>query len=182
MKKWFWALPLMGLVFSSCAKSQTWEEVVRSLNETSDFDLSFLAAVSPKDLSGYGLWPGFGGEICCAKKYAVKEGGTPQGMLEAGSSLLYYGISAYPDFRDGGSFVTAIVCSDPAVRFAGHALGSSDAMKEGLVDLGFAYDSGSGSSASDPQMLSAGRLNVALVSNRSFILSFSVSNPDRIVY
>jgi hypothetical protein len=96
-------------------------------------------------------------------------------MLEAGSSILYYVVSAYPDYLDGGSFVTGIVCSDPAVRLSGHALGSSDAMKESLVDVGFVPDSGTGSSASDPEIFFAGRLKVTLVKAR--FLSCLLSSP-----
>ena len=106
---------------------------VEMLNETSTLDLGFLSPVTDADVEGYHVEYGFGCSMYLPARY-------PENALYAhdGTPYIKYEETAYPDYADGGRFITRIECTDPDVRVFGTTLRASmEELREAIGSCGF---------------------------------------------
>lgn len=120
---------------TNAGSTQSAENAAALINDKSGFELDLLADVSGTDLSSYYAEPGFGVTAYCNRKYV-------DGLTEFGlsglSPCVYYEVTAWPDYSDGGAYVTRIYCSDDSVGFLGVTLASEwDAIRSALEAAGF---------------------------------------------
>lgn len=98
------------------------------INKNTTLELGFLEDVSKKDLSS--LTPDLG--------WFGANGYYNSGYVEGDKYYVHYLITAYPDYADGGSVVTRIICTDPNVTFFdGCTVENCGALFDYLSDEGF---------------------------------------------
>ena len=131
MKKLLFALYLLPvLLFCGCSDKSA-EKVADEINKNATFELKFLEDVSGKDLSS--LVPDYG--------WFGADGYYNSGYKEGDEHYVQYLVSAYPDYADGGSYVTRITCTDPDVTFfGGYTVNDSEQMIEYLSNDGYTID------------------------------------------
>lgn len=116
-----------------------WMENRTSIPERpSDTALEFWIAENVKGISWdehdvpYGM---FGGEVYLGKDYPLEWKGEYAGVPER---HVIYTITAWPDYADGGEYVTGIEITDPAVSVYGLTINSSfEEFDKSFQDRGF---------------------------------------------
>ena len=140
MKKLLFVLCLIPvLLFCGCVEKQDkvlkmlTEETAAQINEDTNLQLKFLENVGGKDLSFLVPQDGWFG----ARGYLNS------GYEEGDIYYVQYVITAYPDYADGGSVVTEIVCTDPNITFfGGYTVNDSEQLIEYLSNDGYAVEDG----------------------------------------
>lgn len=89
-----------------------------ALKTETDLEFFILDDVSSADLSDFQeIYGGFGARQYAPKRYGIaSEGSIPQEIPE---HRVLFTVSAWPDYADGGKFVTDINITDPKVRVFG---------------------------------------------------------------
>lgn len=176
MKKLLFALFLIPtLLFYGCSDNQqtTAENIASEINKNTTLELKFLEDVSVKDLSS--LVPDY--------DWLGADGYYNSGYVEGDEHYVFYLVTAYPDYADGGSVVTRIECTDPNVTFFdGCTVENCNAL--------FLYLSGEGfeiiNSGDDPSSITSatnGKIRVVHDSKTKMItFSYEVSNRDGIIF
>ena len=127
MKKLLFTLLIPLLLFCGCTDNGA-QRIAAQINENTNLELGFLEDVSEKDLSSLVLqndW--FGGT-----------GYYNSGYVEGDIHYVFYLVTAYPDYADGGSYVTRITCTDPDVTFfGGYTVNDSEELFKYLAGEGF---------------------------------------------
>ena len=141
--------------------------IANEINRNTTLELGFLENVEGKDLSS--LVPQYG--------WFGADGYYNSGYTEGDEYYVNYVISAYPDYADGGQYVTRIVCTDPNVIFFGdNTLNNCEGMFEWLSDEGFEIIS----TDDDPSsVISAYKNHIKITYDRRFneiVFNFEVSN------
>lgn len=152
-------------------------EDVEKINKNSTFELKFLEDVENKDLSGFDYHPGFGVTGYSNPKYS---GST----TFSHDIIVQYDVTAYPDYADGGHFVTSIYCSDPEVTFFdGYTVASGKELVQALTEAGYQTKL-FGTSASGLPIYDAikGNIKICYIQNDSFYIRYDVSNRDGIMF
>lgn len=104
------------------------EETAAQINEDTNLQLKFLENVGGKDLSFLVPQDGWFG----ARGYLNS------GYEEGDIYYVQYVITAYPDYADGGSVVTEIVCTDPNITFfGGYTINDREELIDYLLNDGF---------------------------------------------
>ena len=104
------------------------EETAAQINEETNLELKFLENVGGKDLSFLVPQDGWFGAT----------GYYNSGYEEGDIYYVQYVITAYPDYADGGSVVTQIVCTDPNITFfGGYTVNDSEQLIEYLSNNGY---------------------------------------------
>ena len=98
------------------------------INENADFELGFLKNSEMWDLSLLVHEDGWFG----AEAYYNS------GYTDGDMHYVKYIVTAYPDYADGGAYVTQIICTDPEVKFFnGCTINDCNAMFDYLSEQGF---------------------------------------------
>lgn len=98
---------------SSCGKGY-FEEMPKE----TDLDFWVTENVEDVDMSLYPIQHGWmGSTVYYGKEYTPSQ--NENGEISDPAHCVKYWVSAYPDMSDGGSFITEIFISDPAVRVRG---------------------------------------------------------------
>ena len=98
------------------------------INENADFELGFLKNSEMWDLSLLVHEDGWFG----AEAYYNS------GYTDGDMHYVKYIVTAYPDYADGGAYVTQIICTDPEVTFFnGCTIGDCEEMFDYLSEQGF---------------------------------------------
>ena len=174
MKKPFFALFLIpALLFCGCIDNSSTEKTKQEINKNATFELNFLEDVSEKDLSS--LVPDLG--------WFGADAYYNSGYTEGDEHYVHYLITAYPDYADGGSVVTRIICTDPQVTFFdGCTVENCGALFDYLSDEGFELiatddDPSSVTSASN------GKISVIYYNLlKKIVFNYEVGNRDGIVF
>lgn len=148
--------------------------------------------VSSVDFSNYCEKAGhFGAREYYGKQYA------PVGVDENGIAIdlpyyVKYLISAYPDYSDGGAYVTRIIITDPNVTVYGISCNSTfeqfdKAMKENGYDVNYSADVTTSNSAQHYTEHTAqlGKARVSLSENgdeKKLVIQVTVTNKHNIVF
>lgn len=156
---------------------RTEAEEVEKINENSTFELKFLEDVREKDLSEFICHPGFGVSGYSNAKY----GDTHRFSNDI---IVQYDVTAYPDYADGGSFVTSIYCSDPEVTFyGGYTIASGDSFADELDAAGYSIVRHSSSVYGVPSFTATrGNIRISYILNHEFYILYNVSNRDGIMF
>ena len=131
MKKLLFSLFLIpALLFCGCTDKRA-EKIADEINKDTTLELKFLENISGKDLSF--LVPDYG--------WFGADGYYNSGYEEGDIYYVQYVITAYPDYADGGSVVTQIVCTDPNITFFGsYTVNDSEQLIEYLSNDGYTID------------------------------------------
>ena len=180
MKKFLFTLFLIPLfLFCGCIEKQQktlerlTEETAAQINENTNFELKFLENVAEKDLSF--LVPDydwFGAD-------AYHNSGYQEGDIH----YVHYLVTAYPDYADGGSVVTQIICTDPSVTFfGGYTVENCDALFLYLSGEGFEIIN-SGDSPSSLTSATKDKISITYDSiSKKITFTYEVSNREGIVF
>lgn len=157
-------------------KYRTEAEEVEKINETSAFELKFLEDVKNKDLSEFIYHPGFGVSGYSNAKYA-------DAQTFSEDIIVQYNVTAYPDYADGGSFVTDIYCSDPEVTFyGGYTIASGDCFAEELEAAGYSIERTDSSAYGVGFRATRGNITIFYILNHEFTIRYNVGNRNDIVF
>lgn len=110
MRKLLFTLFLIPAIFiCGCVDSEqlATKKIAEEINKNTTFELNFLEDVSGKDLSS--LVPDY--------DWFGADGYYNSGYEEGDDQYVFYLVTAYPAYADGGSVVTRIECTDPNVTF-----------------------------------------------------------------
>ena len=143
------------------------------ITKNTTFELHFLEDVSKKDLSFLVDDIGWFGA----------SGYYNSGYKEGDKHYVHYLVTAYPDYADGGSYVTRIICTDPNVTFFDGCT-VEDCSKLFLYLSGEGFEIvNSGDSPSSVTCATKGAVSITHDSiSKKIIFSYSVSNRDGIVF
>ena len=123
-------LSLCGIMLLCTACTPKWTKDAELINTDSTFELKFLENVKDKDLSHFEYIGGFGVSSYYNSRY--------NGRKFTDEIYVEYQVTAYPDFADGGDYVTGIYCSDPKVTFfGGYTITSGDELVQALQDADY---------------------------------------------
>src|SRR5574344_2153952 len=128
-------LLVMPALLSSCGTSIN----LLPRPENTNLHLWLTQKVTEDDLINMTYLPGMlGGEKYLDYSYALEEG-------ELGNTLpkeyVSYEITSYPNYSDGGTYVTKIVISDPKISFYGLTINSTiSEFDDALSKSGFQYE------------------------------------------
>lgn len=154
------------------------------INENCDFELGILQDVRDADLSGFDTIPGFGVTGYYNPEYAASENTEGGYMLDR---HLSYEVTAWPDYADGGSYVTRIECTDEDVKFFGVTLASGvDEINSALGDAGFDMQKDTGVTAADVYGAAKDGIAITLTAyadgTKRLTVSAGVTNKTGIIY
>ncbi len=157
-------LPLL-LLLPSCQKATLY----LAKDPNSNLELYLTQAVKDEDLTDlYYLPIGFGVEVYLSVP-PLENGAKPDQCVR-------YQLTAYPDYADGGRYVTGISITDPTYTVYGLTINSSaDDFKVAMEEWGFAL-SESGLSAD------WGNGSIGLTPGKSLRLQAKVTNRDNIIF
>ena len=106
-----------------CAKEET--DVYYTKPEGSGLDFWICEDVHDADFSGFSTLSGtIGSKQYVNGRYALGPI-EPDGYRELPEKYVSYTVSAWPDYADGGEFVTQIVITDPSVKLFGVSVEST---------------------------------------------------------
>jgi hypothetical protein len=164
-------LTIVLLSLTSCSKN------LPSFSKPSDTNLEFWIQenVGAVDFSSYEEQVGWFGAVA----YYGKNGG--QGRTSGNSTSVYvlYVVTAYPDYADGGRFVTHITIKDPQIHFYGLSLSSSETEFEKTMGfLGFAVSK----DETDRSTAQKDRVCLIFKPGVSYEIDAAVSNRNHIVF
>ena len=128
MKKLLFVLCLIPVfLFCGCTDKHA-EKIAAQINENTTLELGFLQDVSGTDLSSLVLEASWRGAV----------GYYNSGYEEGDMHYVFYLVTSYPDYANGGSFVSRITCTDPTVTFfGGYTVNDSKELIEYLSGEGF---------------------------------------------
>ena len=173
MKKLLFALCLIPiLLFCGCVENTTTaEKIADKINKNTTFELKFLEDVSKRDLSAF------------VPEYDIFGGFAyfNSGYTEGDENYVFYVVTAYPDYADGGMVVTRIECTDPTVTFFdGCTVENCGALFGYLANEGFDVVSSDDFPSSVTSAMN-GEISVTHDSiSKRITFSFSVKNRDGI--
>lgn len=189
VKRLFFVALIAGMVlsFSACGKENrplSEEELAEnqafaaSINAGSSFELGFLEDVKNRDLTAFGYEAGFG----CAEYYNEEKYGSYNGAKKRG---IIYEATAYPDYIDGGWFITQIDVTDPDATFLGGVSLNSgeEAIEAALKGVGFQVGRDTYPSGKDFIWAKKGMFGVVYEQYAADICFFySVTNREGLIY
>ena len=95
-----------------------------ALKTETDLEFFILDDVANADLSEFQeIYGGFGASRYAPKRYGIPEGSIKEQQLP--DQCVVFIVSAWPDYADGGAFVTDITITDPKVRLFGLTVDST---------------------------------------------------------
>ncbi len=130
---------LFIFLLTGCAKQRT-ENIVEDLNESSNFEYGLLIEVTSDIKTHFNISPGFGVYTLFDSSIEID--------IQQESILSYideyetttYDVTAYPDYSDGGEYITMIWTTDPDVHIYDLSVGDSyteEELSEYMLSLGF---------------------------------------------
>ncbi len=134
-------MPLSAVIFSLFSLSSCGES--KFLDKPNETNLEFWITeeASHDSFKNCTFLPGlFGGDMYLDSRYegVIREGSL---MVEAPEIHVVYTVTSYPDYSDGGSYVTGIDITDPNINVYGLTMKSSkDEISKTLSNLGFLND------------------------------------------
>lgn len=142
-----------------------YKDAANEINKRATLAYGFLEDVENKDLSALVYDPDWMGA----------EGYYNEGYEEGDEYYVHYLVTAYPDYADGGQFVTSITCTDPEVKFYGDCtILNCDELFKYLSDEGFTVLYGSTVTAYK------GNMAITYIKNKSISFVYNVENRDGI--
>jgi hypothetical protein len=165
------ALSLVLLSLASCTKN------IYFLSKPKDTNLEFWIQedVGAVDFSSYEEKVGYFGAVAYYGK-GVAKGSANE---ETPATYVLYVLTAYPDYADGGRFVTHITIKDPQIHFYGLSLSSSETdFEKEMGALGFAL------SKDETARSVAEKDGVCFIFEQgvSYEISAAVGNRDHLVF
>ena len=158
--------------------------LAESLKDGTNFPISFLMNAAGYDFSSFGYLPGFGVSAYYPTSYGFPSDGEasdPSAYADT-HPFLFFEVTSFPDYADGGEYVTYIKCTDATLTFMGHTIdGYSEDFVSALSALGFEIEADTGYPSTS---FSANEDGIFITfSHGSFlIVGFDVTNHQRIVY
>lgn len=144
-----------------------YKDAANEINKRATLAYGFLENVENKDLSALVYDPDWMGA----------DGYYNEGYEEGDEYYVHYLVTAYPDYADGGKFVTSITCTDPEVKFYGDCtIVNCDELFKYLSEEGFTVLYGSTVTAYK------GNMAVTYVKNKSISFVYNVENRDGIQF
>lgn len=183
---------LIFLLFGCISNGANSRMVATILNDNSDLELNLLQDMSTdKYPEGFLIEQGFGVYSLCNEKYILEETEDElnfQSLLYSGT-VLYYSVTAWPDYSKGGFYITQIHCSDRSIQIFGITLDSSiEEIIEVLLNNDYKYTLDEDSSAYNIYKFNNNGININFYGNKetgkliNFIITASVTNRFNIIY
>ena len=138
-----------------------------------DLEFDITRNVENFDFSGYAEVTGwFGARQYYGKDYAPAVDGT------APEHYVTYLITAYPDYADGGQYVTQIEVTDPEVRVKGLTVNSTfEEFRDIFVALGFKVTKGETAYVAEK-----GNITYRLTEGKTILITAAVTNREGIIF
>jgi len=137
MRKLKIILLVFMLLLSGCSK-QASETIIKDISDNSNFEYELLTVVTEEIESKFNVMEGFGVRILMDTNIDPDNDNIDVYMLN--NPTTYYYVTAYPDYMNGGSYVTKIETSDPEIYIYDFSVGdlyTEDAITEYMETLGF---------------------------------------------
>lgn len=185
---------LMFLIFLlfGCINGANSRRVATILNDNSNLELNLLQDMSSdKYPEGFLIEQGFGVYSLCNEKYILEETEDEfdfQRLLYSGT-VLYYSVTAWPDYSKGGFYITKIHCSDRSIQIFGFTLDSSiEEIIEVLLKNDYKYTLDEDSSTFNIHKFNNDGININFLGNKetgklsNLIITAFVTNRFNIIY
>lgn len=185
---------LMFLIFLlfGCISGANSRRVATILNDNSNLELNLLQDMSSdKYPEGFLIEQGFGVYSLCNEKYILEETEDEfdfQRLLYSGT-VLYYSVTAWPDYSKGGFYITKIHCSDRSIQIFGFTLDSSiEEIIEVLLKNDYKYTLDEDSSTFNIHKFNNDGININFLGNKetgklsNLIITAFVTNRFNIIY
>lgn len=126
------------LIFSAaiCSCSSSDKRAAEKLNDSCELEFEILQNVEDYDFSGYQVLYGFGMTRYYGSDYKLQTNDNGN-VIEEGE-FVSYTVTAWPDYEDGGKYITRIFCTDQNVKVFGLTLKNSlEEFEAALSALGY---------------------------------------------
>ncbi|MBU1093164.1 MAG: hypothetical protein KKH01_01740 [Firmicutes bacterium] len=101
------------ILLTGCTRQKT-ERIIEKISQNSNFEYELLTVVTEDVTSKFNIMGGFGVETLIDANIDPYSVDIYEYMLS--NPTTYYDVTAYPDYANGGSYITRISTSDPEIH------------------------------------------------------------------
>lgn len=163
---------LFVFLLTGCVKQRT-ENAVENLNENSNFEYGLLIEITSDIKTQFNISPGFG--VYTLYDLSIQIDIQQEHILSYIDEYetTTYDVTSYPDYSNGGEYITMIWTTDPEIHIYDLSVGDSymeEELNEYMIYLGFARTNDS----ADIFMYNRERLNMSIFVESNIITKMYV--------
>lgn len=103
---------VFAILLTGCTRQKT-ERIIEDISQNSNFEYELLTEITENITSKFNIMGGFGVETLVDSNIDPYSVDINEYMLN--NPTTYYEVTAYPDYVNGGSYITRISTSDPEI-------------------------------------------------------------------
>ena len=180
MRKFVIIIIILSFVLFGCTTQRT-ESIIKDISQNSNFKYQMLTEVTEEITSEFSVMEGFGMRILVDSSLDPSIDDISEYMDN--NPTTYYHVTAYPDYMNGGSYITRIETSDPEIFLYDLSVGDEynrDEINEYMKSLGFKPDDTIASAYVNQRV----KINIYLVNDviTKLIVQVIVTNKTRMIF